>query len=214
MKIRVFIADDHAVLRDGLRSLLDAQPDMTVVGEAENGRKALESIEQLQPDVVLLDVTMPELGGIEATETVHERCPQVKVIMLSAVTDADSIHRALRAGASGYLAKFSAGSEVVRAVRKVHRGLRYLSDSITESMVESYSRDVQAKSPLESLSRRERQVLQLSAEGHSVPDIGKLLSISPRTVETYRARLIEKLGIKNQRELILFAVRHGILPPS
>jgi two-component system response regulator NreC len=212
VKIRVFLADDHAVLRAGLRALLEATGDMTVIGEAGDGREALSIIERETPDVAVLDVSMPELGGIEAAEIVHERSPEVKILILSAVSDVVSVHRALRAGAQGYLPKFCAGTELVAAIRKVHAGQRYLAQSITEAVVDAYARDVRAKSPLEALSGRERQVLQLSAEGRSAPDIGKLLSISPRTIETYRARLAEKLGIKNNRELILFAVKHGILP--
>jgi len=210
MKIEIFIADDHAVMRAGLRALLEASEDMIVVGEAGNGRDALEGIERLQPDVALLDVSMPELGGIEAAELVHERCPRVRIVMLSAVSDVESIFCALRAGASGYVPKFAAGTEVAAAVRSVHAGRRYLGESIAEAMVEGYARERRAKSPLESLSRRERQVLELSAEGRSAPEIGERLSISPRTVETYRARLMEKLGLKDLRELIVFAVEHGI----
>jgi DNA-binding NarL/FixJ family response regulator len=212
MKIKVFLADDHAVMRAGLRALLDAEPDMTVVGEAGNGRDALRSIEGLEPDVALLDISMPELGGIEAAEIVHERCPNVRIIMLSAHSDVESVYRALRAGAVGYLPKFSAGTEVAQAVRTVHGGSRYLGPSIAEVMVEHYASGVRASSPLDSLSRRERQVLKLSAEGRSVAEIGALLSISPRTVETYRARLMEKLELKDLRELILFAAKQGIVP--
>ena len=211
MKIKVFLADDHAVVRAGLRALLEGNNDITVVGEAANGREALAGIEQSDPDVAVLDISMPELGGIEAAEIVHERCPGVKIVMLSAASDVESVHRALRAGAQGYVPKFSAGTELVDAVRKVSAGQRYLAQSIAEAMVEGYSREVQAKSPLELLSRRERQVLQLIAEGRSVPEIARLVSISPRTVETYRARLYEKLGIKDLRELILFAVKHGLV---
>jgi DNA-binding NarL/FixJ family response regulator len=214
MTIRIYLADDHAVVRAGLRSLVEATGDMTVVGEAANGRDALSGIERAAPDVAVLDVNMPELGGIEAAEMVHERCPKVRIVMLSAVSDVESVHRALRAGAAGYVPKFSAGSELVDAIRKVHAGHRYLAQSIAEAMVDDYARDVRAKSPLESLSRRERQVLQLIAEGRSVPEIGRLISISPRTVETYRGRLYEKLGIKDLRELIVFATRHGVLPPG
>lgn len=214
MKIRVFLADDHAVVRSGMRSLLEATGDFVVVGEAQNGREALDGIERLAPDVAVLDVSMPELGGIEAAELVHERAPGVKVVMLSALSDVETVHRALRAGALGYLPKFSAGSELVEAVRKVHAGRRYLAPSIAESMVDSYAQEVRAKSPLESLSRRERQMLQLIAEGRSAPEIAKLVSISPRTVETYRGRLYEKLGVKDLRELMVFATRHGIVPPG
>ena len=211
MKIKIFLADDHSVLRDGLRALLESAGDMEVVGEASDGREALKGIETLHPDIAVLDISMPEMGGVEAAEIVHDRHPEVKVIMLSMISDAETIYRALRAGASGYLLKTSAGREVVVAVRAVHAGKRYLSDKITESMVENYGRELQAKSPLESLSRRERQVLQHLAEGRSAPEIGKLLSISPRTVETYRTRLMEKLAVKDIRGLTLFAVKHGII---
>jgi len=214
MKIRVLIADDHAVIREGLRALLTAQADVSVVGEASDGREALREIERLRPDVAVLDVTMPELGGIEAAELARERCPGMKIVMLSAVSDAESVHRALRAGAAGYLTKFSAVSEIADAIRRVVAGKRYLSRSIAEDMIDSYARDVETKSPLETLSARERQVLQLLAEGRAVTEIGTRLSVSPRTVETYRARLMEKLKVKDFRELVLLAVRNGIIPPG
>lgn len=212
MTIKVFLADDHAVLRDGLRSLLEAQGDITVVGESDNGRDAVREMEELLPDVVVMDIAMPDLNGIEATRIISDRWPGVRVVMLSVFSDAESIYRALQAGASGYLLKSSAGREVVEAVRTVHLGGRYLSDKITETVVDEYVRERQAKSPLETLSPRERQVLQLSAEGKTIPEIAELLSLSPRTVETYRARLMEKLGIKDLRGLIMFAVKHGITP--
>jgi len=212
VKIRVVLADDHAVIREGLRALLDAQPDISVVGEAGNGREALAEIEKLKPDAAVLDVTMPELGGIEAAELVHERCPEVKIVMLSALADVQTVHQALRAGAAGFLTKFSAVNDVADAIRRVVAGKRYLSRSIAGDMIDSYARDVEAKSPLESLSPRERQVLHLLAEGRSAAEIGTRLSVSPRTVETYRARMMEKLKVKDFREIVLFAVKHGILP--
>lgn len=212
MSIRVFLADDHVVVRAGLRSLLEGSDDIVVIGEAATGREALAGIERTDPDVAVLDISMPELGGIEAAELVHERCPRVKVLMLSASMDVQSVHRALRAGALGYLAKFAAADELVAAVHRVHGGKRYLDRSIAEAMVDSYSRTVSQKSPLEALSRRERQVLQLLAEGRSVPEVAALISISPRTVETYRSRLYGKLAIKDLRELVLFAAKHGLLP--
>jgi two-component system, NarL family, response regulator NreC len=211
MKIRVFLADDHAVVRAGLRALLEASGEIEVVGEGATGREALDGIEREQPDVAVLDVHMPELGGIEAAEWVHERRPQVKVIMLSAATDVESVHRALAAGAAGYVPKFAAGSEVVAAIRKVHAGGRYLAQSIAEAVVDGYARQLKDKAPLETLSRRERQVLQLIAEGRSAAEIGKLVSLSPRTIETYRARIYEKLGLKDSRELVIFAVKQGLL---
>ena len=213
MKIKVFLADDHAVLRDGLRSLLEASGEIEVIGEAGDGRAALDAIERLKPDVVLMDISMPGLDGVQATEILHERLPALRIVMLSMVADAEIIYRALRAGAFGYLVKASAGREVVQAVRTVQRGKRFLSEQVSEKIVDDYAREVRKKSPLESLSGRERQVLQLLAEGRSAPDIARAISISPRTVETYRERIREKLGLRDQRELILFAVQHGILPP-
>ena len=201
------------MLRDGLRSLLEASGEIEVVGEAGDGRAALDAIERLKPDVVLMDISMPGLDGVQATEILHERLPALRIVMLSMVADAEIIYRALRAGAFGYLVKASAGREVVQAVRSVQRGKRFLSEQVSEKIVDDYAREVRKKSPLESLSGRERQVLQLLAEGRSAPDIARAISISPRTVETYRERIREKLGLRDQRELILFAVQHGILPP-
>jgi DNA-binding NarL/FixJ family response regulator len=211
MKIRVYLADDQTVLRDGLRSLLEANPDMTVVGEAANGSEAVREIERLQPDVVVLDISMPQLNGIDAAQIVRDRCPGTKVIMLSVAGDAESIHRAFEAGAAGYLLKFSAGREVVQAVRAAHLGKRYLSDQVTDTVVRGYGLKPQQQSPMASLSRRERQILQLLADGRSAPEIARQLSLSPRTVETYRARMMEKLGIKDFRELVMYAVKHGIV---
>ena len=211
MKIRVFLADDHQVLRDGLRALLESSGEIEVIGEAADGREALEAIQRLEPDVAVLDISMPELDGVQLAEILHDRLPELRLVMLSMVADAEIIYRALRAGAFGYLVKASAGREVLDAVRTVHRGKRYLSDQVSQKMVDEYAREVRTRTPLESLSGRERQVLQMLAEGRSVPEIAALISISPRTVETYRARLYEKLGFSDMRELILFAAKHGIV---
>jgi len=212
MKIRVFLADDHAVLRDGLAALLESAGDIEVVGAAADGREALDAITRLRPEVAILDISMPGLDGVRLAERLHERMPELRILMLSMVSDPEVIYRALRAGAFGYLVKASAGREVVSAVRTVHGGKRFLSEQVSEVMVDDYARERQAKSPLESLSAREREVLQLLAEGRSAPEIGSLISISPRTVETYRTRIYEKLGLKDSRELVMFAMRNGILP--
>lgn len=207
----MFLADDHAVLRDGLRSLLEASDDIEVAGEAGGGREALEAIQRLKPDVAILDISMPELDGLQVAEMLHERLPGVRILILSMEGDAEVIHRALRAGAAGYLLKASAGREVATAVRAVHGGRRFLSDQVSERMIELFSEKAREKTPLESLSGRERQVLQLLAEGRSVPEIAEIISISPRTVETYRSRLYDKLKLYDIRGLILFAARHGIV---
>jgi len=212
MKIRVFLADDHAVLREGLAALLESAGDIEIAGHAADGLEALAAIERLRPDVAILDISMPGMDGVQLAERLRERLPEMRIVMLSMVSDPEVIYRALRAGAFGYLVKASAGREVVTAVRTVHRGKRFLSEQVSEVMVEDYGRAREAKSPLESLTARERQVLQLLAEGRSASEIGAALSISPRTVETYRTRIYEKLGLKDLRELIVFATKNGLLP--
>jgi two-component system, NarL family, response regulator NreC len=212
MTISVFLADDHRVLRDGLRILLDSQKDIRVIGEAENGKQAIEGITRLRPDVVVMDITMPELNGIEAAQIVHEALPESHIVILSIHSDLEHIFRALQAGAQGYLLKESAGVEVISAVRVVFSGRRYLSPSIRETVMDAYMQDRQVQSPLELLSMREREVLQLVVEGHSSAAIGERLSLSPKTVETYRSRLMGKLGVRDLPGLVRFAIKHGITP--
>ena len=211
--IRVFIADDHAVVRDGLCYLLEAQSDLTVVGDAGNGREAVALVKQLKPDVVLMDISMPELNGIDATAQIIQAVPETCVIILSMQGTAEYVYRALQAGAHGYLLKDSAGKVVVEAVRAVYGGSRYFSDEVTSTLVTDYLQQRQGgleKSPLERLSGREREILQLVVEGKSSAEIGQILSLSPKTVETYRSRLMEKLGIKDLPSLVKFAVQHGL----
>lgn len=212
MTISVFLADDHRVLRDGLRVLLESQKDIRVVGEAENGNKAIEGILQLKPDVAVMDITMPELNGIEAAQVVHESLPETGIVILSIHSDLEHIFRALQAGAQGYILKESAGSEVVSAVRAVNLGRRYLSPSIRDMVVETYMQNRQIQSPLEMLSLREREVLQLTVEGHSSASIGERMALSPKTVDTYRSRLMGKLGLHDLPELVRFAIKHGLTP--
>ena len=215
MSIAVFLADDHAVVRDGLRFLLEAQGDIEVVGDAADGRETVRRVGELCPDVVIMDVVMPELNGIEATKQITEVCPSARVIILSMHSTSEHIFRAFRAGAWGYLLKESAGSEVVSAVRAVQAGRRYLSDKIADTVLDDYMRwgeAVETKSPLERLSPREREILQLVVEGHSSAKIASILSISPKTVDTYRSRLMQKLGISDLPGLVKFAVQHGVTP--
>ena len=211
MTIRVFLADDHAVIRDGLRYLLEAQGDMTVVGDAADGRQAVRQVQQVSPDVVVMDIAMPELNGIEATQQIHAACPQVQVIMLSIHSTAEHVSRALQAGAQGYLLKETAGTEVAAAVRAVHAGHRYLSAKIAETVIDDYVHHP-AASPLDRLSPREREILQLVAEGKSSARIAEVLSLSVKSVETYRARLMQKLGLGDLPSLVRFAIQHGLTP--
>jgi DNA-binding NarL/FixJ family response regulator len=213
MSISVLIADDHAVVRDGLRLLIETQSDMKVVSEASNGREAARQVLRSNPDVVIMDLAMPELNGVEATRQIHENCPATKVIILSMHSSSEHIFQALKAGAHGYLLKESAGMEVISAIRVVHSGKRYLSEKIGGQMIDEYIHNreiVETGSPLSKLSSREREILQLVVEGKSSADIAQTLFLSPKTVDTYRSRLMQKLGINDLPGLTKFAIQHGI----
>ena len=215
MSITVFLADDHAVVRDGLRVLLEAQPDIRVAGDAANGRETVRQVVRLRPDVAVLDIAMPELNGIEAAQRITQDCPSTRVIILSMHSTTEHVFRALQAGARGYVLKESAGIEVVNAVRAVHAGRRYLSQKISDRLIDDYvvqRQAAEAESPLARLSSRERQVLQLVVEGKSSADIAGVLFLSLKTVETYRSRLMQKLGISDLPGLVKFAIQHGLTP--
>jgi DNA-binding NarL/FixJ family response regulator len=211
MQTTVLLADDHAVVRDGLRALLESGQDLQVVGVAGNGREAVTEAQRLHPDVVIMDIAMPELDGVEATRRIMEKCPETRVLILSMYLSAEHIHRALQAGAQGYVLKESAGDEVVEAIRALRAGKRYLSHRITETMIDDYLRDGTNVSPVDSLSLRERDVLQLVVEGNTNVAIAQKLSLSPKTVETYRARIMRKLKVRDTVELVKFAMRHGLI---
>ena len=211
--ITVVLADDHAVVRDGLRALLEAQLDISVIGDAANGREAVHLVAQLCPNVVVLDIAMPKLNGIEAARQIREICPSAQVIILSMHSTAEHIFRALQAGARGYLLKDSAGIEVVKAIRTVHAGHRYLSPKISDRLIDDYVRQRQVaetNGPLARLSSREREVLQLVVEGKSSAEVADILSLSLKTVETYRSRLMQKLAISDLPALVKFAIQHGL----
>jgi len=205
------LADDHAVVRDGLRALLEGGNDLQVVGVAGNGREAVSEALRLRPDIVIMDIAMPELDGVEATRRIVERCPETRVLILSMYLSAEHIYRALQAGAQGYVLKESAGEEVVDAIRTLRAGKRYLSHRITETVIDDYLREGTNVSPLDSLSLRERDVLQLVVEGRTNAAIAQALSLSPKTVETYRARIMKKLKVKDTVELVKFSMRHGLI---
>ena len=210
MTVAVLLADDHAVVRDGLRALLETG-DLQVVATAGNGREAVAEALRLRPDIVIMDIAMPELDGVEATRRIVEKCPETRVLILSMYLSAEHIYRALQAGAQGYVLKESAGEEVVEAIRTLRAGKRYLSHRITETVIDDYLREGANVSPLDSLSLRERDVLQLVVEGRTNAAIAQALSLSPKTVETYRARIMKKLKVRDTVELVKFSMRHGLI---
>jgi DNA-binding NarL/FixJ family response regulator len=213
MTIRVLIADDHGVVAEGLRFVVEAQPDMEVIACVQDSREAVRLSIEKRPDVVLIDHAMPLLNGTEATHLIRERCPETHVIILSMYSNQVHVLRALQAGASGYVVKKSAAKEVVDAIRVVHKGGRYLSKELADSVIDQIvHKKAGSADPLERLSSRERQVLQMLAEGHAVGDIAATLSLSPKTVETNRARMMEKLDIHDFATLVRFAIQHGITP--
>lgn len=215
MSISVLLADDHAVLRDGLRMLLEVHSDINVVADVANGRDAVSKTAQLSPDVVVMDIAMPQLNGIEATRQIHEIRPSTEVIILSIYSTNEHIFRAFQAGARGYLLKEVAGAEVVNAVRAVKAGQRYLSQKISDKVVDEYMcqySTIEDRSPMASLSPREREILQLVAEGKSSAQIGNALHLSAKTIETYRSRLMNKLDVSDIPSLVKFAIQHGLTP--
>ncbi len=209
MTIRILIADDHAIVAEGLRALIDAQRDMEVVGLTGNGREAVRQTLEKKPDVVVMDNAMPELNGIEAARIIRTRRANTRVVMLTMHSTSLHVHRALQAGASGYVLKNSVGRELVDAIRAVHAGERYLSKPLSDDLLDRLVSDL-PEDPLSRLSARERQVLQLIAESNSVVEIAGKLSLSRKTVETYRERMMEKLGLRDLAGLIRFAIQHEV----
>ncbi len=213
MKISVLLADDHQVMRDGLRTLLQTQPDIRVIGESGDGRETVRLAELLRPNIVLLDIAMPWLNGIEAARRIRSACPDVRVVVLSMYSTNEHVCRALHAGAAGFLLKECAGQEVIEAIRAVKAGRRFLSAKLPAAEIDAALRvRVRGKkvSPVERLSPREREVLQLVVEGKSSAAIAKLVFLSPKTVETYRSRLMKKLGVRDLAGLIKYAVANGL----
>ncbi len=208
-KIRVLLADDHALVRQGFRLILGGQPDMEIVGEAGNGREALEQAERLHPDVVVMDVAMPELNGIEATRRLATVSPQTRVLALSMHKDSAYVREILRAGARGYLLKDSIDADLVAAVRAVSRGEGYLSPSVSDAVLSDYRRQV--SDPVDLLTSREREVLQLIAEGKTNKEIATALNLSVYTVDAHRGRIMDKLNLHTTSELVRFAMRKGLV---
>ena len=209
MTIKVLIADDHTLVAEGLRYIIQAQDDLEFVGTAEDGQEAVRKAADIAPDVVLMDNAMPGINGIEATRMIRQRSPRTQVIIVSMYADQAHVLRALQAGASGYLLKTAIAKELVEAIRHVHEGQRYLARGLAESVIDRLGRE--PLDPLARLSARERQVLQMVAEGLTAKEIGGKLSLSPKTVETYRSRVMEKLDLHDLAGLIRFAIEHGVV---
>jgi two-component system, NarL family, response regulator NreC len=212
--LRTVLADDHTIVRNGLRVLLERQTDFMVVGEAANGREAIEIAERQSPDVVLMDVAMPTMNGIEAAARITSALPKTAVVILSMHKDESYILRALKAGARGYLLKDSAESDLIQAVRAVAAGKAFFSPAVSKVLAEDYIRQVQHRGlddPYDLLTARERELLQMIAEGKSAKEIAALLNLSAHTVDTHRGNLMQKLHVHSIPELILYSVRKGII---
>jgi two-component system response regulator NreC len=213
-QIRILLADDHTVMRRGLRLLLESRPEFSVVAEAADGREAVEQAEATQPDVAVLDIGMPNLGGIEAAQRITNAWPQIAIVILSMHSDESYVLRALKAGAKGYLLKDSAEGDLIDAIKYVHAGKTFFSPEITRMLMEDYVRELRTRGTEDSydlLTPREREILQLLAELKSNKDIAQRLNLSLYTVETHRRNLQEKLNLHSFAELILYAVRKGVI---
>src|SRR5919108_3643804 len=212
-KLRIFLADDHAVVREGLKSLVNAQPDMEVIGEAADGRTAWEQAKACQPDIVVMDLSMPQLNGAQATERLKQACPQVKVLALTVHEDKGYVHQLLQAGASGYVLKLAATEELIHAIRIVAAGGVYLDPTVARTIVANYMHKPSLGEAVQrsQLSERETEVLCLIAKGYSNKEIAAQLDLSVKTVETYKARLMEKLELRGRVDIVRYALRQGWL---
>ncbi|MCI0521270.1 MAG: response regulator transcription factor [Chloroflexi bacterium] len=212
-KIKILLADDHTILRDGIRSILEDEHDMVVVGEAEDGHSAVQLAAQLEPDIVLMDIAMPILNGLEATRQIKRNTPNVKVLALTMHENDEYIRQILACGAMGYILKDAAARDLLGAIRAVHRGEAVLSPAITRLVIEDYLRwgDIQPPHPDDGLSPREQEILQLIAEGYTNKQIGEILCISIKTVQAHRANLMSKLDLHDRGDLIKYAIQKKII---
>jgi DNA-binding NarL/FixJ family response regulator len=212
-KLRIFIADDHALLRDGLKALVNAQPDMEIIGEAESGRAACQKVKELGPDVVVMDISMPDMNGVQATDVLKRDCPETKVVALTAYKDKGYLDQILKAGASGYVLKFSAAEELIQAIRKVASGGLYMDPEMASKLSDNYIRSQVLRGEVrhKELTAREEEVLRLVAHGYSNKEISVQLNISVKTVESHKANLMEKLELRSRTEIVRYAVRQGWL---
>ena len=216
MDTKVLLADDHAILREGIRMVLDAQPGITVVGEAEDGRQALEMVEHLQPDVVVMDIAMPNMNGAEATRQIRRRFPRTRVVILTMHENQQYLMQIVNAGATACVLKRSAGTELVTAVKAAARGESYFSPTMASMMLDVYRKQLveEGSDELAMLTEREREVLQLVAEGKTSQEIADQLFVSIKTVQTHRMHIMEKLDAHDRTDLVRHAIRLGIIPPE
>ncbi|MGO8947897.1 MAG: response regulator [Ktedonobacterales bacterium] len=213
-KIRVLLADDHTILRAGLKMMLNAQPDIEAIGEASDGRQAINEAEKLSPDVIIMDITMPECNGIEATRQIKRLLPDIRVLILTMHENEEYLFQTLRAGAAGYMLKEAADTDLISAIRVVSSGRFYLSPSAQSMLVSDYLQRVHTGEERDSygaLTEREREILKLVAEGFTNGQIGELLFISPKTVDTHRTHIMDKLNLHSRAELVKYAMRRGLL---
>ena len=212
-RITVVLADDHRVVHEGLRSLIEAEPDLAVIGEASDGLEAVRLTEKLQPNLLLVDLAMPSLSGLEVTRQIRKRFPHIQVIILSMHANEAYVAEALRSGAGGYILKESSVTDVIKGIREVIAGRRFLSLSLSQKSIDEYLERAKTGplDPYDTLTSRERQVLQMTAESQNSTEVGRRLFISPRTVEIHRQNAMRKLGLRNQSELIRYALKKGIL---
>jgi len=206
--IKILLADDHTIVRQGLKLILSSQPDLEVVGEAANGKEAVEQAQKLRPDIVLLDVAMPELNGIEATRRMMEENPRLRILVLSMHKEAVYVREILKAGARGYLLKDVIDTELLNAVRSVARGDGYISPAVSGALLSDYRQNI--TDPADLLTKREREVLQLIAEGKTNKEVATQLNLSVYTVDSHRAKVMEKLNLHSTGELVRFAIKHGL----
>ncbi len=212
MSIKVLIADDHQLFREGITNLLKASPDLEIVGQAENGKEAVEKTLELKPDIILMDIGMPEMSGIEATLTLKKEIPEIKIIALSMHSDKQFINGMLEAGASGYLLKNSTYNQLIEAIKSVYSGNKYLSGEVTDIVINDYLDKKQEANKREAeLSERESEILLMIAEGYSTREIGEKLFISVKTVGTHKQKILEKLNLNNTAEMVKYAIKNGLI---
>ena len=209
-KIKVLIVDDHAILQDGIKALLNTENDMEIVGVASNGKEAIAKAQELLPDVIIMDISMPIMNGIEATRLITKKNHKVKILVLTQHDNAEYVLSAIKAGAAGFLPKKAIGSELILAIHEIYRGESFLHPSAATSLIEKY-RQTSESEPYDSLTTKEREVLKLIAEGHTSREIAEMLFISLKTILGHRSKIMEKLDIHNRTELIKYAMRKGLI---